>query len=306
MLNHAFLITAHAYFDQLEEIIGLLSAPNHFFFVNIDRKARADAFMEQCKRKFPQVTFLEGRGRMEVAHGGYSQIEVTLRLLSKAIRGGQNVDYVHLISGQDFPCQPNGAFDAFFEQNQGRSFMLYDTPENHIVWQQHKYPSRVRPYYFSDVRHRDWKVVDLFVKCCDKISSKFWLRKMIPDVYAGWNWFSWHRTVAEFVLQEEQNNPKFFRRFHHTQCCDEVIFHTLLHPHLEELRIDPANSLRYVNWRKDAPERKKPGTPLVLNEEEYDDIKASGVFFCRKVHPVISRKLKEMLTKDVRNEYKNK
>lgn len=89
MLNHAFLITAHAYFGQLEEIIQLLSAPNHFFFVNIDRKARADDFMEQCKRKYPQVVFLEGKERVEVSHGGYSQIEATLRLLRKAIRGGK-------------------------------------------------------------------------------------------------------------------------------------------------------------------------------------------------------------------------
>lgn len=96
MLNHAFLITAHAYFDQLEEIIGLLSAPNHYFFVNIDRKARANAFMEQCKRKFPQVSFLEGRDRMEVAHGGYSQIEVTLRLLCKAIRGGGRISTISI------------------------------------------------------------------------------------------------------------------------------------------------------------------------------------------------------------------
>lgn len=88
MQNHAFLITAHTFFDQLEEIIRLLSAPNHFFFVNIDRKVRADAFMGQCKRKYPRVVFLEGKERMEVAHGGYSQIETTLRLLRKAFRGG--------------------------------------------------------------------------------------------------------------------------------------------------------------------------------------------------------------------------
>lgn len=39
-LNHAFLITAHAYPEQLKDIVGLLSAPNHYFFINIDRKAK--------------------------------------------------------------------------------------------------------------------------------------------------------------------------------------------------------------------------------------------------------------------------
>ena len=38
-MKHAFLITAHAYFGQLTEIIELLSTPNHYFFVNIDKKS---------------------------------------------------------------------------------------------------------------------------------------------------------------------------------------------------------------------------------------------------------------------------
>lgn len=38
-MKHAFLITAHAYFEQLCDIIELLSTPNHFFFINIDKKA---------------------------------------------------------------------------------------------------------------------------------------------------------------------------------------------------------------------------------------------------------------------------
>lgn len=40
-MKHAFLITAHTYFEQLEDIISLLSSSDHYFFVNIDRKANS-------------------------------------------------------------------------------------------------------------------------------------------------------------------------------------------------------------------------------------------------------------------------
>lgn len=40
MLKHGFLITAHAYFEQLEQMLKLLEAPNHYFFVNIDKKSK--------------------------------------------------------------------------------------------------------------------------------------------------------------------------------------------------------------------------------------------------------------------------
>jgi hypothetical protein len=58
-LNHAFLITAHAYPEQLKDIIGLLSAPNHYFFINVDRKAKWDnEFMDE--NRSDHVCFLEG------------------------------------------------------------------------------------------------------------------------------------------------------------------------------------------------------------------------------------------------------
>lgn len=97
--------------------------------------------------------------------------------------------------------------------------------------------------------------------------------------------------MVGFVLNELQVNKEFFKRFHHTCCCDELVFHTLLAPHIDELNIESHNSLRYINWHKVAPGRNNPGSPLTLNEEEYDDIMQSGAFFCRKVHPVISKGL---------------
>lgn len=58
------------------------------------------------------MVFLEGKERMAVAHGGYSQVAATFQLLHKAQEAG--MDYCHLISGADYPCQSNKAFDAFF------------------------------------------------------------------------------------------------------------------------------------------------------------------------------------------------
>ena len=45
--------------------------------------------------------------------------------------------------------------------------------------------------------------------------------------------------------------------------------------------------------------RRHTGSPLLLNEDEYDEIIKSGAFFCRKVHPVTSKKLLEMLRENV-------
>lgn len=60
MLNHAFLIYAHVYPEQLKEIINFLSAPNHYCFINVDRKAKwSKEFIE--KNRSDHTFFLEGK-----------------------------------------------------------------------------------------------------------------------------------------------------------------------------------------------------------------------------------------------------
>lgn len=41
------------------------------------------------------------------------------------------------------------------------------------------------------------------------------------------------------------------------------------------------------------------GSPLTLNEYEYEDIIRSGAFFCRKVHPEKSKVLLEKLRNNI-------
>lgn len=46
-MNHAFIMAVHAYPEQFKEIVGMLQAPNHFFFVNVDKKSDINNFSLQ-------------------------------------------------------------------------------------------------------------------------------------------------------------------------------------------------------------------------------------------------------------------
>ena len=160
-----------------------------------------------------------------------------------------------------------------------------------------KYLSRIKPWYFYDVPYRNIGLVDMFVRFSNRISRKIWWRKDITELWGAWQWFSWYKTVAEYVVSEEKNNPSFFKRFHHTSCSDELIFATLLYRKREQLKIVADNSLRYINWEKEVEGRKQKNHPLILNEDDYEDILKSGAFFCRKFNPTISSKLLVLLEK---------
>ena len=48
-MNHAFIIQVHNYPEQLKEIIDLLHAENHYFFINVDKKVDDHPFKEALK-----------------------------------------------------------------------------------------------------------------------------------------------------------------------------------------------------------------------------------------------------------------
>lgn len=291
MHKHALLIVCHAYPEQLEEIVQALAAPNHWCFIHVDRKSEAmmqSAAVRRLKGA-DRVVILDERIR--VNHGGFSQVQATLNLLRAAVDHPDAMDYFHLLSGQDFPCVSPRAFDAVFSD--GRSYMHFDSPQETIEWRRKKYPGRMRLHF-----------TDLHVPLVPRLARRALIRGLdlaarvlrpapMPLIYAGWNWFSWHRKVVDYVLRYVVEHPQYVDRFRRGNLIDELFFHTFLYDAAEALNIEKYNSLRYVEWHPKRPTKKR--LPLILDEREYDDIVASGVLFCRKVEPVDSARLKSLL-----------
>ncbi|KAA6303630.1 MAG: hypothetical protein EZS26_000181 [Candidatus Ordinivivax streblomastigis] len=295
MKIHALLIVAHSFPKQLEDLVNLLMAPNHYFFIHIDKKSTEMESSSSIKhlKQNPQVVFLTPS--LKVSHGGFSQILVTIKLLEAAFNHVVKADYFHLISGQDYPCRTRADWETFFENNE-KSYMHFDSPTDVLNWRQQKYPERTDYFHFADLQipFLPDKLLKFTIKGLNKM-AKMYKRKPISDIYAGWSWFSWHRKVVVYVLQFLQEHPNYLNRFRNTYCCDELIFHTLLYPVADALHIEKYNSLRYVEWH---PKRKAETLPLVLDEQEYEDIIRSCALFCRKIHPIVSANLIEMLKKD--------
>lgn len=108
---------------------------------------------------------------------------------------------------------------------------------------------------------------------CYKLSNK----KMIN--WGGCPDYAKHFMSNTPILTYDFISAGKSERDHECMCCDELIFQTLFHGHEDELNIDGNNALRYINWNKMVPGRRHIGSPLILNEEEYDDIMKSGAFF---------------------------
>lgn len=269
-MNHAFLILAHDSPELLQRIVDRLEAPNHYIFIHLDKKSKDPHVKLKTGR------YLSDEKRIKVFHGGFSMILAEIALLKEAFNYDVNIDYFHLISGHDYPCVSNEVFDQFFDRApQGRSYMHFDTDEQHDKWKA-KIDLRVNQWHFID-----FPVGGYAKFLLRKLFGRWPRRRFDGELYAGWQWFSWHRSLVKWVLSFCDNNPVYLKRFHKTSCSDEVLFHTLLYPHIDELNIDKNNTLRYIDW---FPKRKAKTLPLVLDERDYKSILKSGALFCRKCY----------------------
>ena len=175
--------------------------------------------------------------------------------------------------------------------------MHFDNEEEAEDWKKYKYPERYKRFHFNDLYIVNQRV-STFIRIVFSIIFKRYERPDISGIAAGWNWFSWHKSVVDYIFDFLDRNSKYIDRFHYTSCCDEIFFHTILNEHTTELNINRDNALRFIEWH---PKRNAKSLPLILDEREYQDIVDSRAFFCRKVDPSASGRLIEMLEKRMSN-----
>ena len=289
MVDHIFLMQVHKDPGLFGRIISRLASQNHAIIVNVDAKTKNFDEFKAAVEGCPNIIFND---RVNVMHGGFSQIHCTLIQLKLAYDSFPNFKYLHTLSGQCYPCCTQNYFDKFFAGNT-TSYLMMDTLEQVTLWRQKKYPHRLEHWYFMDVFNTPLQI-RLHIHSI-LWRALYWIPRKydaMQDIWGGWNWFSLHRSLLDEMCKFIDNNPSYTNRFKYTSCGDELFFTTIIKQMENDFPIETRNCLRFVDWQ---PKRAYSSLPLVLNENEYDAIANSGALFCRKVDSLESNKLLDML-----------
>lgn len=301
-MNHAYLILAHQYPEQLYRLVTTLDSPCSFFYIHVDKKAVE--FMNapdiQLLSSLQNVCFVE---RIKVFWGGFSQVKATLILLNAAMNN-PTIGYFHLLSGVDYPLKPISVISSFFEHNDHDYLSYVPGEERHRYW--------VERYYFYDTRYIDARnntktlsqriirtlLILLQRICAFAVMRLHWrIRKKIPlDYYHGSNWFSLTRNSVEYILTYIRQNSWLLKRFEFTAVSDESFFIMILMNNPMQRAKIINNDLRLRNrdgslFRSGAP----------LDENDFDRIRQSSAFWGRKFVPGISDKLINLIDEQLRH-----
>jgi hypothetical protein len=286
----AFLIAAHAYPELLVRLVKRLEHPVASIFVHIDKRADIRPFVALLgERKIRGVRLVP---RVASGWGTFGQVNASLSLLRTALRTDQEAAMFILLSGQDYPLVSPGLMAEYFEENGNASFMSW----SRLPWS--GWPDaggleRLTHFHFflgkdrvefpsADVPAR--RGLRLFYSLCRWFLPA---ARTLPGnitFYGGMSWWNITRQAAEYIFSYLRENPDYLKIFRYSKSSDEIFFQTILLNWCDAKLIN--NNLRCVFW-----DGRRGEYPAVLTDEDFDEIKNSGMLFARKVHPDLSSRL---------------
>jgi hypothetical protein len=292
----AYIISAYKLPDLLVRLVRRLESKNATFFIHVDKKTPQDVFkqMKDGLKDSDRVNFLE---RHKCYHGDFGHVQASLKGIGEIVSSGLDFDYAILLTGQDYPLEPNADIEAFFADNQGSSFMSYFTMPVKGGWGDYGGMERIERWHYRimgqirslpmDMRSGRFQMVKRLVNLLLPTS-----RKLLPGLrpYGGSSYWNLSREAISYVYEYVNHNPDFVRFFKRTFISDEMFFQTiLLNSHLKDRIIN--DSLRYIEWNR--PGRK----PAVLGTDDFSALRSSTKLFARKFDPGVDARVLDMIDK---------
>lgn len=260
----AHLILVHAHPNQLSRLVERLTHPKAVFFIHVDKKVNIVDF-ECLFRDATNVFFI--KNRVDIQWATYSMVEATVNGFKEILSKGIKVDYINLMSGQDYPIKPIAEFHDFLDANKGKAFMECLNVEKEWT----EAISRVKEYHFNH-----WKIPGRFK--FQKLLNFILPNRKMPDglIAVGRSqWFTISSKHVEFIIQRIDSSPHIVKFFTFSWAPDELIFQTLLFNSAYQKDI-VGDNLRYIDWS----DHKQ--NPKLLTSEDFNAFMQSDKFFARK------------------------
>lgn len=283
-MKFAYLILTHKNPSQLSDLINTLQDGNNYFFVHIDKKVDIGPFVKEEFLIPENVFFCEER--VKVSWGGFSQIEATMNMIKLFVSTGIHVDYVHLLSGQDYPIKSNTIIKDFFRHHKGFNFInFFPIPNN--CWSGNGGMDRLTYKWLIDESGYERA---LFLV---EVQKQRGMTRIYPSgfkPYGGSQWWSLTNECIKFIEEICTPHTLLYDFYRNTYIPDEMYFQTvLMNSHFKKTLCN--NNLRYIDWEQG------PEYPRILRFEDLQLLKTSTYLYARKFDDAIDMKIRTALNK---------
>lgn len=292
-MKQALLITAY---KNPPHLINLIDAfdDNYSMYIHIDNKGEfTPADIKELQAR-PNVKFVSQKYKVQWA--SINHLKAILLLCEEAAKD-PDVEYMHTITGHDYPMKSAADISTFMSANKGTLFM--DANKLPYEGWYGGGLDRFMYYYPCDLINirtpRNYKIKERLIELQQKYKLERKYPKCFPsDLYGGLVYWSIPSDAIRYVLDFSRKNPSYLRRFKFTYCSEEAFFQTILmnSPYKEKVSKD---NLRFMIW-----EKRNGNNPAVLDDTDITAIQNSNALFARKFEYPVSfglyEKLREIVT----------
>lgn len=240
-MRHAVILLWHKKLSQLTDLITFFDQ-DFSFYIHIDKKSRLSKNDREKLLSMKNVAFVSSRYRIN--WGGFNILKAEMSLLKHVVKDGQ-YDYVHFMSGQDYPIKPLAKIKDVFNDNSGTEFIQYHSYP-FKEWENSTYTrvSLYFPYDWFDYRtEKGRSAITRIVRLQNTLHVKRHIPDQYPRLYGGSNWFSITGRCAAYI--QKHYKKSFYNRLKHTFAPEEMFFPTVImnSPFAQKTRND---NLRYI------------------------------------------------------------
>lgn len=295
-MKQAYLITAYKDYESLKNLVMLLTQTG-LCFVHVDKKSKT--ITDDNIAALNRMEGCEAIREFDIKWGGFAHVRAIVKLMIMAL-SHEEISYLHLLTGEDFPLVPVSVLDdMFLGREKNHIYMSYLTPDRlpETVTKRFMYKN-----YFQDRNVKNkllWLFQDFTVKLQKWLGYK---RDGIGEfgggeIYKGLVYISQPADAARYVINYISGHKNFWEDLKSCQVPEEFFFQTIFMNSKEWKDWVINKELRYMDWSKG-----DGSSPCYLTEADYDALmqaKENGCLFARKFHPQISRSLRERISKEL-------
>lgn len=294
-----YIILVHTNYEQTMRLYHQLDGEDSTFVFHISENCEA-GFYEKMVDSLKNQQNCYFTKRAYVIWGGFGMVQGALNAIETICENQIRYDYALLLSGQDYPIQPQIKIFRTLENANGKQF-LEIIPFSKI---DDFYKERIETSHFWIGNRHFWYPHEnrksLIVKLFDFLASLFFPKvQKIPYgyiPYKGSFWWNMTRDCVEFFYQHVRSHEgrELIRFFKHTHHPSEAYFQTILMNSEFKDRI-VNNDLRYINW----PEGPAKGRPQLITVNDFEGIAVSKRLFGRKFDMSMDAQILDMIDEKI-------
>jgi hypothetical protein len=283
-MKHGVLILAHQYPHHLADLINAFDE-DFYFYIHLDKKNKFTNADIAALKKIPRVELVSEA--LRVRWGGFNHLKSILLLVKEALKRN-DLEYFHVISGQDYLIKPVRVIKKIFENNSADYLDYFEVLNS--KWES-EWMKRLFYYGFYEIFNSKSFLGSKITTAIIVLQQKLRFSRTLPNLklYGGNGWWSLSRASIEYVMNYTARDPSLLKRLRFTFCPDEVYFQTILmNSPLKDKIVN--NNLRFIDWTK-----RNGNFPANLDESDFQVLADSDKIFARKFDFPISEKLKRLI-----------